>query len=137
MDTLLLMAEIRRSPVEVGSLSHYLQGFIHPRWCKISAINNSKHSPQKLNSSQLPPTNTFIPKQITRIFQNPVHGVFSGAISDFQGPIRSMYGIFTYTLPKTNSSPLKMDGWNTTFLLGRPIFRGVLLLVGKLGQFRG
>ena len=35
---LLLMAEIRRSPVEVGSLSHYLQGFIHPRWCKISSI---------------------------------------------------------------------------------------------------
>ena len=33
---LLLMAEIRRSPVEVGSLSHYLQGFIHPRWCRIS-----------------------------------------------------------------------------------------------------
>ena len=27
------------------------------------------------------------------------------------------------TLPETNSSPLKMDGWNTTFLLGRPIFR--------------
>ena len=30
---LLLMVEIRRSPVEVGSWkSHYLQGFIHPRW---------------------------------------------------------------------------------------------------------
>ncbi len=28
------------------------------------------------------------------------------------------------TLPETNSSPLQMDGWNTTFLLGRPIFRG-------------
>ena len=28
------------------------------------------------------------------------------------------------TLPETNSSPLKMDGLNTTFLLGRPIFRG-------------
>ncbi len=28
------------------------------------------------------------------------------------------------TLPETNSLPLKMDGWNTTFLLGRPIFRG-------------
>ena len=27
-------------------------------------------------------------------------------------------------LPKTNSSPLKINGWNTTFLLGRPIFRG-------------
>ena len=24
------------------------------------------------------------------------------------------------TLPETNSSPLKMDGWNTPFLLGRP-----------------
>ncbi len=30
----------------------------------------------------------------------------------------------TTTLPETNSSPLKMDGWNTTFLLGRSIFRG-------------
>ena len=28
------------APVEVGSLSHYLQGFIHPRWCKISSINS-------------------------------------------------------------------------------------------------
>ena len=24
----------------IGSLSHYLQGFVHPRWCKISAINS-------------------------------------------------------------------------------------------------
>ena len=29
---ILLMEEILRSPVEVGSLSHHLQGFIHPRW---------------------------------------------------------------------------------------------------------
>ena len=28
-------SEIRREPVEVG-LSHYLQGFTHPRWCRIS-----------------------------------------------------------------------------------------------------
>ena len=28
-----------------------------------------------------------------------------------------------FTLPETNSSPLKMDGWNTSFLLGWPIFR--------------
>ena len=27
------------APVEVGSLSHYLQGFIHPR-CRISSINS-------------------------------------------------------------------------------------------------
>ena len=29
----------------------------------------------------------------------------------------------TLDSPKTNSSPLKMDGWKPTFLLGRPIFR--------------
>ena len=34
-------SEILRSPVEVGSLSHYLQGFIHPRWCSISSISSS------------------------------------------------------------------------------------------------
>ena len=28
------------------------------------------------------------------------------------------------TLPETNSSPLKMDGWNTTFLLGFGLFSG-------------
>ena len=45
-DSLLLMAEIRRSPVEVGSLSMFIPLFIgfqhHPRWCKISAINSIK-----------------------------------------------------------------------------------------------
>ena len=30
---------------------------------------------------------------------------------------------FPLTLPETNSSPLKMDGWNTSFFLGWPIFR--------------
>ena len=33
-------SEIRRSPVEAGSLSHYLQGLIHIRWCRISAIHS-------------------------------------------------------------------------------------------------
>ena len=28
------------APVEVGSLSHYLQGFMHFRWCKIFSINS-------------------------------------------------------------------------------------------------
>ncbi len=32
-----LMAEILHQ--FIGSLSHYFQGFIHPRWCRISAIN--------------------------------------------------------------------------------------------------
>ena len=36
------------------------------------------------------------------------------------------------TLPETNSLPMKMDGWNTTFLLGKPIFRGELLVSGRV-----
>ena len=37
----LLMVQKSCWPVEVGSLSHYLLGFIHPRWCRISSINSS------------------------------------------------------------------------------------------------
>ena len=35
---ILLMEEILHQLI--GSLSHYLQGFIHPRWCKISSTNS-------------------------------------------------------------------------------------------------
>ena len=35
------------------------------------------------------------------------------------------------TLSETNNSPLKMDGWNTTFLLRCHIFRGELLVSGR------
>ncbi len=35
---LLLMEEILHQLI--GSLSHYLQGFLHPRWCRISSINS-------------------------------------------------------------------------------------------------
>ena len=39
------------------------------------------------------------------------------------------------TLPETNSSHLEMDGWNTSFLLGWPIFRGELLVSGSVQSF--
>ena len=38
MFQLLLMAEILHQLI--GGLSHYLHGFIHLRWCRISAINS-------------------------------------------------------------------------------------------------
>ena len=44
----------------------------------------------------------------------------------------SHFTILDFTLPETNSSPLKMDGWNTTFLLSYWVsadFQGRLLLV--------
>ena len=36
------------------------------------------------------------------------------------------------TLPDTDNSHLKMDGWKMNFLLGRPIFRGKLLVLGRV-----
>ena len=36
--TILLMAEILHQLI--GSISHCLQGFLHPRWCRISATNS-------------------------------------------------------------------------------------------------
>ena len=36
--TIRLMEEILHQLID--SLSHYLQGFIHPRWCRISSINS-------------------------------------------------------------------------------------------------
>ena len=33
-----LIEEFRHSPVELGSLSHHVQGFINPRWCRIFSI---------------------------------------------------------------------------------------------------
>ena len=38
-------------------------------------------------------------------------------------------------LPETNELPPKMDGWNTTFLLGRPICNGELLVSGREFSF--
>ena len=46
-----------------------------------------------------------------------------GMIVDYgQGPVA------THTPPKFNSSPLKNDGWKTTFLLGRQLFGGYVEL---------
>ena len=35
-------------------------------------------------------------------------------------------------LPETNGLPLKINGWKMNFLLGRPIFRGELLVSGSV-----
>ncbi len=41
-------------------------------------------------------------------------------------------GCLKFTLPETNSSHLKMDGWNISFLLGWPIFRCNSLVSGSV-----
>ena len=40
------------------------------------------------------------------------------------GRDQSVFFFLRLTLPETNKSPLKMDGWKMIFLLGGPIFRG-------------
>ena len=57
-----------------------------------------------------------------------------GGLQEFQKP-HVLKSFFLFTLPETNSSPLKMDGWNTTFLLGRGIlFLANLPKYGGLGD---
>ncbi len=46
-----LMAEILHQLI--CSLSHYLQGFIHPGWCRISAINSSNSQNDHLSFNLL------------------------------------------------------------------------------------
>ena len=41
------------APVEVGSLSHYVQGFIHPRWLfGISEPSTVSVLPEKINTGE-------------------------------------------------------------------------------------
>ena len=62
---ILLMAEILHQLI--GSLSHYLQGFIHPRWCRISAINSMFFLPKQFRTISLPGTMTWIFDMISLI----------------------------------------------------------------------
>ena len=43
-----------------GTLSHYLQGFIHPRWCRISSINSSIDVENKTTGTNLNPKPSFL-----------------------------------------------------------------------------
>ena len=47
---------------------------------------------------------------------------------------RFMRDIIKIPSLKLTFSPLKMDGWNTTFLLGRPIL-SLMLVSGRIGVF--
>ena len=53
-------------------------------------------------------------------------GFFSSSRALFDGLFIDI--LHKYTRPKTNSSHLKMDGWNASFLLGLGLFSGVKLV---------
>jgi len=54
---ILLMAEILHQLI--GRVSHYLQGFLNPRWCRISSINSIAIKTNKTHSQN---TYTTLPK---------------------------------------------------------------------------
>ena len=70
-------SEIRRSPVEVGSLSHFLQCFIHPRWCR-----NFFHQQYVVVLS----TNLPVPKKHVATFNSK-----GGFLSNFFSPAAQMF----------------------------------------------
>ena len=47
MSNILLVVQKSGQPVEVGSLSHYSKGFLHPSWCRISEPNSMIIFPTK------------------------------------------------------------------------------------------
>ena len=49
---LMLQKSGGNAPVEVGSLSHHLQGFIYARWCRISSINSSSNPPEHVGDDE-------------------------------------------------------------------------------------
>ena len=61
---LLLVEEI----LLICSLSHYLQSFIHPRWCRISAINSMKKNLTIFKFWHFPPKTVWESKESIQIY---------------------------------------------------------------------
>ena len=124
--TTLLMEEIPHQLI--GSLSHYLQGFILVRWCKISSINsmNCLTSMLRRTINNMAPVREYFPALLTCIAQESWIQI-SKANADIARPGRekqremlekdsadvvgifkcSMYGIFTYIYHKFKPSVAK------------------------------
>ena len=79
---ILLMAEILHQLI--GSLSHYLRCFIHPRWCMISSINST--TLLKFDSS--PPEN--LQRDSKKAEPNTV--VFHSPLMAFRGKLFKLRG---------------------------------------------
>ena len=95
-----------------------------------------------VESKKSPSTNPSITRHLKKVDRfscqnNVVEG--KSPIGRYQPPsflkLKHLRIVFSKnTLPETNSSHLKMDGWNTSFLLGRPILRRELLVSGRVSS---
>ena len=81
----------------IGSLSHYLQGFMHPRWCRSSSINSTS--------------------TICRTIHHSANGIKNLLkhlkIPDFIGQHVTGLGHLVYS-SRLHGTPLKMIGWFTS-----------------------
>ena len=69
--------------------------------------------------------------QETHLIQAPNHHDFSFHSLIFRGP--TIYQCSSTSIPSLKLTwHLKMDGWNTSFLLGWPIFRCYMLVSGSV-----
>ena len=86
---ILLMEEILHQLI--GRLSHCLQGFIHPRWCRISSINSSL-APSELPSIRQGSLNCLVLRGIKMIKKSMV--IFSRICPRNQGMRCPIVGSF-------------------------------------------
>ena len=106
LGVVLLMEEILHQLI--GSLSHYLQGFIHPRWCRISSINSMGIvwvGPWKSHLIQLTKSRGIENRQTSQLMIRVL-----GCPSS---PKRNAWSLdfITITCPKTNMEP-ENDGFS-------------------------
>ena len=94
------------SPVEVGSLSHHLPGFIHPRWCRISCIN-----------SMIRFCSDLLPKNHASILQDFPKGFVDSIVLSWTSPIDAMrtiwrpHWLFGSTPPSITWSLQESNSW--------------------------
>ena len=70
----------------ISSLSHYLQGFMHPRWCRISSINSIKRNIWVGEISQFRQNFIFDGSFTWRIIPGLVSVVFITMVGSFLSP---------------------------------------------------
>ena len=100
---ILLMEELLHQLI--GNLYHCLQGFWHPRWCRISAINSS------IDVSIV----CHLAFQVTfrKAEWAPLYFRLTCIARESWGFWNFVSDIWWNTLPETNSLHLKRDGWKT------------------------
>ena len=120
---ILLMAEILHQLV--GSLSHYLQGFIHPRWCKISSINRIMYLGRCLFCGNQNPSNSDLTFQGWSMNVAELDDMYLGSTPRARGCNRAKWR-FSYRdeqfpYPKNVSDVILVGGWVVTSQHPQPI----------------